>query len=453
MKIIIAGAGRVGKYLVERLSPEGHDIVVIDQKSKILDSLTSQFDISVVKGSSSSIETLKTAGVEQADIIIAATDSDEVNLLTGVVADNLNQKAHKVARIKSLSSDESNIPSNISLIFDRFINPSFEAAAYLIRLLEVPGASEVHDFASGRVRVVAISLSDEAPIVGKKLREMAAGNILRNMLVVAIAREGEIIVPRGEDEIHAGDLLYIATEPGRTEDLFTSLGLAQKEVKSVMISGAGRLSSILARMLVEKDVKVKVIEEDAELSERLAHEVSDALVLNGSPTDQDLLKHEGVAEVDAFIGASSNDEDNILTALLAKKLGASTVGAVVNTLSYLSFVGKIGIDLVASTNIATASSILKFVRRGLVSSVFSIRDGSAEVIEIIATRGSKIVARPLKELKLPQGVLVAAVVNDESVSIATGETVIEENDRVIIFSLRESLVKLEKLLDVKVTVF
>lgn len=446
MKIVIVGAGSVGTYLVERLSGENHDIVVIDQKEEVLELLASTYDIQTVHGSASAVQSLTDAQVDKASIIVAATDSDETNLISCLLADSLNQNIKKIARVREIVTDHTGLSTRIADVFDHFINPDLEAVAILLRLIEVPGAVEVMEFGGGRVWVVGVVLEEDTKVIGRPLRDLPQEYETSSMLIVAIARDGHLIVPRGDDVLKAGDEVYVAAKADRVDAIFAILGRARQPIASVMIAGCTQLSQKLADELSKRGVKVKLIERETNQCEGLAERLNDVLVLNGDATDQELLREEGVADIDLFVGAGKDEEENILAALLAKRMGARVAAVVVNKSSYLTLVPEIGVDVVVSPNIAAASSMLRFVRGGRISTAVSTRDDSAEVLEIVADAGSKIVGIPLRDLKLPAGVIALAVMSDELVRIPKGETVISPGDRVIFFANRKALPKLQKIL-------
>ena len=286
LKIVIVGAGSVGTYLVERLSGENHDIVVIDHDDEVLDILGKSFDIQTVHGSASAMQSLSEAQVHSADIIIAATDSDETNLISCLLADSINENIKKIARVREIVTDHTGISNRIANVFDHFINPDSEAVAILLRLVEVPGAVEVMEFGGGRVWVVGVVLGNETKVIGRALRDLPQEYETSNMLIVAIARDGQIIVPRGDDVLQAGDEVYVAARADRVDSIFAILGRTRDPISSVMIAGCTQLSRKLADELSQRGVKVKLIERDAKQCEVLSQSLNDVLILHGDGTDQ-----------------------------------------------------------------------------------------------------------------------------------------------------------------------
>lgn len=446
MKIIIAGAGSIGKYLVSRLSTEDHSLVVIDTNKEILDDLSSQFDISCIRGNAVSLKTLKEVGVANADMIIAATNSDEANLISGILAKNENPKIKNIARVRSLDADEGHLSEQIKDLFEHFINPDTEAASFLLKSFQVPGASEVIDLVGSKVRLVGLTVPTTSQIVGMKLKELSNFENAEKLLVVAIIRDGELIVPRGEHSVLAGDNVYVASKPEYTSSIFEIVGSDTKPFQSVIIWGGTRIGKRLSQDLNNLGCKVKLIEANAERCKELAEELSGVLVLNGNGTDSELLLEERIEDADCFVAVTEDDEDNILSVILAKKLGARNGALTLSNVDYLNMSASLGIDFAVSPRIAAASLIVKHVRSVFVSSVVSIRDDSAEILEVKAEPGSSIVGKAIKEVDLPSSCLIVAVSSGDSVSVANGDTVIKENDEIVIFANRKGLAALEKFL-------
>ena len=446
MRIVICGAGSVGQYLVERLIQERHDIVVIDTNEKILENISSDYDVQAVRGNASSLKILKKAGVSSADVFIAVTDSDETNLITCLLADSLTSNLRKIARVRELTADNANLSETIAGVFDHFSNPDFEAVSMLSRLIDLPGAVEVMEFAQRRLLVVGIMLEESSQLNGCRLRELPQRVDMSNLLVAAITRGGHLIVPRGEDRLASGDELYVVVPTKRVSSIYQLMSEPPKSIQSVIMFGYSPISRSLAKELSKKGVRVRLIEQDEELCEEAAAELTDVLVLRGDGTDQELLQNEGVADCDLFIGASDDQEENILAALLAKRLESRRAAVITTKSSYLKLVPELGIDIVVNPHIAAASSILRFVREGSVSTIVSTRDDSAEVLEVKIPVSSKLASKPLKDISLPPGVIVAAKLEDGEVIIPKGDTVLNPGERVIFFASRATLPKLQKLL-------
>lgn len=445
MQIVVVGAGSVGMYLIERLAVEGHDITVIDTEEKILERIASELDVQIVNGSGSSLRDLRKAGVSGTDVFIAVTDSDETNLIACLLADSLSGDVRKIARVRELTADDGNLSEAIAGVFDHFSNPDFEAVQVVSRLVEIPGAVEVMEFGDRRLLVIGMVLHENSQLNGCRLRELPERVDASDLLVAAIAREGQLIVPRGEDRLVKGDELYVVVPSDRLAAIYQLVGEDPEQIKSVMLHGCSQFSMRLAKVLAEKGLRVRLIERDERLCNEAAEELHGVLVLCGDGTDQELLQDEQVDTCDLFIGSGSDEEESILAALLAKKLGAKRAAVITTKASYLKLVPELGIDIVVNPHIAAASSILRFVRAGSISTIVSTRDDSAEVLEVEVTSRSKLVGLPLKDMTLPEGVIVVARIRETEVVIPKGDTDFLEGDRVIFFSSRAALPKLQKL--------
>ena len=453
MRIVIAGAGNIGYYLTERLVSEGHDIVVIDQRENVLRELTSHFDIRGVLGTASSLDNLVAAGMKSADIFIVATTSDETNLLACLLADALNERVRKICRVHELVTDESGLPPRLSAVVDQFINPDKEASANILRLFELPGAVDVIDFADGQLKIVGVDLSSSDSVIGKPLREFAEMRRDESMLVVAIVRDGSLIVPGGDDVFRNNDVVYVACKPQKVNAIFQILGSEPRSIDKVMIWGTSAVARGVASELVKREVSVKLIAPEEEVAEQLAAQMHNALIIQGDATDPDLLREEVIEEVDLFLAATGHDEDNILSALLAKRFGCRRGAVVVDKVHYLTLAPDIGVDIVVNPRIAAASSILKYVRGSSISSAFSTRDDTAEILEIEIQHNSKIAGKAIKDLPLPKDIIIAAILTEDSVVIPAGMDVISVGDRVVIFAKRSAMPKVEKLLQVHFSLF
>lgn len=446
MHVILAGAGNVGRYLTERLVAEDQDVVVVDERADVLEELSSAFDISAVLGSASAYKSLKRAGIERADIFLAATNSDETNLLSCLIARSVNPKTKILARVKDLVTDESGLTPGIIDSIDEFINPDNEASNFFLDVLDSPGTCDTASFAGGKVRLTGIKLTANMTVASKPIKELTSLQSSCSMLVVAIVRDGHLIVARGDDVLQEGDIIYIASEPENVKLILEALGVEQAPVQKVLIWGSTEVAARVAIGLQQKGVNVKVIISEKQRCEYFAGRLNGILVLEGEGTDQELLVEEGVADCDAFVAATDHDEDNILSALLADRLGASTTGVVLDKFEYESLVPNLGIPLVVNPRLVAASSILKFVRGQGIATVFAMRDKSAEILEVTVAAKSKICNRPLKDAKLPHGVNVLAVVRDEEVVIPRGMNIIEEGDTVLVFAKKEVVPKVARYL-------
>jgi trk system potassium uptake protein TrkA len=319
-------------------------------------------------------------------------------------------------------------------------------------LADTPGTSDVLEFADGRVKLIGIKVDADNPIAGKRLMEMSPQEG-EKILVAAVYRKEDVIVPRGDTRIKAGDTLFIVTLPGNVRQLLKRLGKKDEHTKRVLVSGGGRMGECVARRLSSRGIGTKIIEGNRHRCEELAEALDKVVVLHGEGTDQRLLAEEGVRDVDMFISAAEDEEENVLTALLAKRLGAKRVVSLVDTTEYIPLASTIGVDVVLSPMLSAVSTILQFIRQGKVLSVSTLREELVEAIEFIAMETSEIVGKPLREVSIPKGALVGSIVRGEEVIIPHGDTVIQDGDRVILFARPDVVPRIEKAVKVSLEYF
>ncbi|RJO66442.1 MAG: Trk system potassium transporter TrkA [Myxococcales bacterium] len=449
MKIIIIGAGEVGFSIAETLCKENKSVVLIDNDAERLRQIEEQLDAQLICGSGSSPETLLQAGISQAGMVIAVSDQDEVNLVACFVAQHYSPGSVKIARLRNPEFlDHPDVFRGLR--FDLFINPEREAAEKLLKLIQMPQAMDLIPFAEGKVWLAGFHLQPASPIVGMKLfglRDVVPGYA---PLAAAIYRGKELIIPRGADTLHAGDVAYFAVAPDDMQKTLRLVGKKGRPVERVMIYGGDSTGWYLARELEkQKDVEIKFIEEDEARCAWLAERLNRVTVLHGEGMDSDLLLEENIAKMDVFVAVSKDPENNVLAALLAKSLGARYSMILSNRPDYAALVPSLGIDAAVSPHLAAVSRILRFLRHGRVAAVESIRQGRAEGIEFVAQESSPCAGKTLKDLDFPEGALMIAVVRGEQVIIPTGQTTIMAEDRVVVFCDRRAVAKVEKLFSPK----
>jgi trk system potassium uptake protein TrkA len=452
LKIIIVGAGEVGYHIAQKLSEENQEVFLIDKDSEKIRRITENLDVQALLGSGTSPERLRTSGVKEADMLIAATDSDEVNLFACLLAKNLNPYILKVARVRSPEYlEEKELFSQDFLGVDRIINPVTAMVEQIRSLMTVPGASDVVDFENGRVRLIGITVKSDSPFAGRQLSSFKGTE--GKVLVGAIVRGEQVFIPRGEDIIRADDLVYLV---GKGDVLPYEFGFFREGEKNggrVIIVGGGVTGTALALALERTNMNVKVIEQDAQKCTALSERLKRAIVLHGDGTDKDLLQEENIRGVDFMVAVTGDEEDNVLISLLAKGLGAKKTITRINKLSYIPLVSAIGIDTVVSTRLSAVRAILQYIRRGRIISVAPLKGEHAEAIEAEALETSDIVNVPLSRVKFPKGALVGAIVRGEEIIIPRGDSIIRPKDRLIILALQNVVPKLEKLLTVKLDFF
>ena len=450
---MIIGAGGVGHYLASRLSIENQDVVVIDRDPESMRRLES-LDVQTILGTGSSPEVLEEAGVRSAAMVVAVTDSDEVNMIACLFANALNPAATKIARIRDKAMTHfPHVLEKDFLDLSLVINPEQEVAKTVLRLLEVPGASDVVDLADGLIKLIGVRVAARAPLAGKKLADLADLPQAEHFLIAAISRGEKLIIPRGPDMILPADLVYLIVEPSVLAEVMELLGNGFSPLHRVTVVGGGSLGYTLASALDEMPVQTRIIERDPERCRFLAENLNKVIVLQGDGTDRDLLEEEHIADTDAFVVLTNDEEENILMALLGQQMGVRLTITRISKLSYLPLVSAIGLERVVSPRISAANAILQYIRRGKIISVTQIQGEEAEAIEFVALETSEIVHRPLNQLNLPAGTIIGAIVRQEKMIVPKGETVVLPGDRVVILSRREAVSKVEKALTVKLSHF
>ena len=449
MKILIIGAGQLGYHTAEKLAREQNDVTIIEKDEMRSRYLLEHLDVQVVTGSGSSPDVLKYAGVEDADFLVAVTDSDEVNMVACLIAAAQAKTPRKIARIRnSQLLNHSRVFGQDFLNVDYSINPDEEVVAEIERLLEIPGSTDIANFCRSKVSVVGFRIPEESPIVGPTLSELwTKGTTKNKLLLAAIERDQKTIVPDGSLSLRSGDIAFVVHPSSRLEEIYPVIGLQPTPVKLVMISGATRIGVDLAeRLQKDPSLTVKLIDPDRAKCTVLAERLDRTLVLCADPHNEDVLKEENIDCCDAFIACGAEDDTNVLISLLAKGLGARRVITMVNQVRYVSLVQAVGEHVALCPKLIAVSQIVQFIRRGKVVSLATFGDDEAEAMEVVALEGSKLIDTPLNQLKLPRGVIVGAIMSHDQMVIPNGETVINAGDRIVFFVQTAVRTKLEKLL-------
>ena len=455
MKIIILGAGQVGSSVAANLCSEANDITVIDRNPAVLRNLQERLDLKTVNGSGSHPSVLDQAGARDADMIIAVTNSDETNMVACQVAYTVFHTPMKIARVRNneyLSSDR--LFALEAMPVDVLISPEQVVTEYIARLIDFPGALQVLDFAGGRVQMVAVKMTEQSVIAGKKIGDIAAHMPKIEFRIVSIFRGGQAIIPDGHTEIRADDEVFIIGAPKHIRSLLKSTRQTDKPVKRIIIAGGGNIGRRLAKLL-EGRYQVKVIELSGEKAQKAAEELNKAIVLNGDAADEELLIEENIDDTDVFCALTNADEANIISCMLAKRLGAHKVMALINRAAYVDLVQSDVIDIAISPQQATIGSLLAHIRKGDVVVVHSLRRGAAEAIEAIAhgdRTTSNVVGRSIEEIPLPPDTSIGAIVRDDKVIIAHHDTVITSEDHVILLvGDKKRVPEVERLFQVRIT--
>jgi len=443
MKIIIAGMGAIGMHMTKMLSDGTHEIVVIDKKEEMLQEVSTHYDVMTVHGSATSFADLKEAGIKRTDLFVALTHTVEINITACMLAKQLGAKK-TIARI---DTQEYLLPLNKSHFYnmgiDSLIYPQKLAAREIINLLNETGTSEVFNFYGDKLSLFVIKLENDAPIIGKNLSEVAINKKNLVFRAVALARDGKTHIPRPEEIFCAGDLVYVITNQKGISQMMEFAGTKRLACNNIMILGGSQIGVRTAHAL-EKNSNIKLIEFDKNKSKELANYLSNSLVINADGRDMDTLKEEGLGMMDVFISVTGNDELNILSCIQAKNMGVKKAIASVENIDYLHLAESMGIDAIINKKLIAASYILRFTMTAEVPSFLCLTGSDAEVLEFVVKHESKITKGSLSEIDFPKDAVIGGVIRDRSSFIATGETCIQPQDRVVVFALPSALKKVDK---------
>ena len=457
MKILILGAGQVGSSVAVNLASEANDITVVDEDSATLQDLQDRLDIRTVIGHASYPEVLAQAGADDADMVIAVTRNDETNMIACQVAYTLFHTPTKIARVRSVEYlKHARLFAQEAIPVDVLISPEQLVTDYIQRLIENPGALQVLDFAEGRVQLVAVHAYYGGPLVGHELRDLKEHMPGIEARVASIYRQGMPIKPEGDTIIEADDEVFFVAAARHIRAVMGELRKMDKPVKRVILAGGGNIGMRLA-CAIESRYQLKIIERNPDRARMLSETLGRAIVLLGDAADEELLLEENIENTDVFCALTNDEEANILSGMLAKRLGARKVMSLINRASYVNLVQSGSIDVAISPQQATIGSLLTHVRRGDVVMVHSLRRGAAEAIEAVAHgdhSSSKVVGRAIEEIKLPKGTTIGAIVRGDEVIIAHHDTVINTDDHVVLFLADKNCIQeVERLFQVGVTFF
>ena len=452
MRVIIIGAGEVGYHIAKKLSDEKKDVVLIDTDPGKIRRIGEHLDVQALLGSGTSPQMLRTAGIQEAKLLVAATDSDEVNLIACLLARSLNRYAVKIARVRNQEYlQEQSLFSQDVLGVDLIINTQNMMVKTILDLIEIPGASEVIDFVDGAVKLVSVLISQDSPLAGKTLREL--GTHSRNLLIGAIVRGHRIIIPSGKDTIHPLDLIYLVVKKSDVSTTLAHLNMPTQPMKNIIVVGAGGTGMAVAQALDKPNLNVRLIDQDGEKCKSAAVLLDHVIPIKGDGTDRDLLHEENAGDMDLIIALTGDEECNVLISLLGKELGTRRTITRVSKLSYMHIVSAIGLDTVINPRMSAARAILQHLRQGRILSVAPLREEQAEAIEAEALETSDIVNTPLSELNFPSGAILGAIVRGDEIIIPRGNTVVLPHDHLIIFAMQQVVSQIESLLTVKLEYF
>jgi len=447
MRVIIVGAGEVGYHLAERLSQENQDVVIVEADPEGAERASELLDVMTVVGNGASIPVLEKAGIRGARILMAVTSQDEVNLISCLAATRLGVD-YTIARVSNPDYYAAgSVLSRERLGIDLMINPEREAAMEAFQLLQSAAATDVAIFAGGKVQLVGLVVRDGAPVAGKSVARLAAELKEFHFVLVAIVRDGETTIPDGSSRIESGDHIYVLSPTSEVASIPPLAGYEPFHLKRVMIAGGSAEGLYLAEMLEEHGIECTILDNDRRRCLELSEALPKSLVLHGDATDTELLEMEGVSGLDGYVAATGHDETNLLSGLVAKSIGARKVVSLIEKFDYLPLVAKVGLDAAVSPRMSAVNAILRYVRRGRVMTVATLKGSEAEAIEFKVVRESPIANKLISELSFPPGGIIGTIIRGDTILMPRGDTVVLPGDEVIVFALPDALSEIEKLFD------
>ena len=438
MNIIIAGCGKVGRALAEQLSREKHDITVIDRKPEAIQQITNIADVRGVVGNGASYEIQMDAGIDTADLMIAVTDADEVNLLCCLIAKKAGG-CQTIARVRNpvYHHEIHHIKDELGL--SMVINPEWAAAMEMARLLRFPSAIDIDTFANGRIELLRFQLEEQNPLCNNKIKDLHMLSRCE-VLICIVERGNEVLIPSGEVELKTGDMISVVASPVNASRFFKTIGIETNQVKNTMIIGGGKISFYLAKRLLEMGIQVKIIEKDRDACERLCEILPKAMIINGDGTDRELLAEEGLAKAEGFAALTNMDEENVMLALYAKSMSKAKKITKVNRNTFDTIIGSLNIGSLIYPKHITSETILQYVRAmqnsigSNVETLYRLVDGNAEALEFVIKGKSEVTDIPLQELQLKPHILVCAINRKGKIIIPKGQDCIQEGDSVVIIT-------------------
>ena len=458
MRVIICGAGQVGYGIAERLAAERNDVSVIDTSPELIRAIRDTLDVRGFVGHGAHPDLLAAAGAEQADMIIAVTLYDEVNMVACQVAHSLFNVPTKIARIRAqsyLQSHYMDLFSRDHMPIDVIISPELEVGEMVLRRIALPGATDVVRFADSNIVMIAIECLEECPVINTPLAQLSELFPDLPSTVVGVLRNGRLFIPHSADQLIAGDLAYVVTTKEQVRRTLGLFGHEEQEATKIVIAGGGNIGLYVARTIEQRKSKsrVKIIEQGRERAVAIADELRRTVVLNGSALDQKLLMEADVPEADLMVALTNDDQVNILSSVMAKRLGCKASLTLINNPTYQDFVKTLGIDAHVNPRNVTISKVLQHVRRGRIRAVHSVQQGVAEVIEAEALETSPLVGPELRELDLPPGMRIGAIYRDGEVIKPNGDLHIKPKDRVVIFAMQNTVKQVEQMFRVSLEFF
>ncbi|MCB0194289.1 MAG: Trk system potassium transporter TrkA [Anaerolineae bacterium] len=444
MKIIIAGAGEVGFYLSRMLSQEDHDITVIDTNPEVLGLVEAHTDVITIQGSATSIKTLRDAGVASADMLIAVTQLEEINMLSATIGKQLGVRT-TIARVENSEFLEDKCAVNFGALgIDSMIYPSELAMNEIVWLIKRATARNAFEFEGGKLTLLELTVTESAPVVNKTIIEIARTYSHLNFRIVAVVRNQQTIIPTGDNSLRRHDLIFIITDTAAIDEIIAFTGHEKIKIKSIMILGGSKLGFKTAQRLGH-DYQVKLIEIDRDKCNLLAGQLNKTMVLHGDGRNIDLLVEEGIESMDAFIAVTGDTETNILSSLSAKKMGVKKTIALVENMGYLYLTQTLGIDTVINQKLIAASHIFSFIRKGEIVLLMNLSDADAEIVEYVVKPHTRITQGAVKDMVgFPKGAIIGGVIRGEQSFITVGDSELKPDDRVVVFSKPEAIHEVEK---------
>jgi len=445
MKIIIVGAGIIGWNLADSLSRENHEVYLIELNPDVAARVDEKIDAKVIVGRGSDPDVLQQAGVHDADLVIAVTNADEINLVVCFLSARFGAK-RRIARVRSESLLQA-VKSfrDQQFAIEEFINPEEVAAHDIIRVVKTPGAREVADFAEGRILLRSFNLPASSTFCGHRMDDLRTEDFPWPFLIVAIIRDGEVIIPTGATVLEASDRIYALLPKDSLGEFLTFIDPDTRQMRKVIICGATHIGEIVARELSETINDIVLIEEDGDLAEQFAGRLNSVRVIKGSAAESAILKEAGIEAADAFIASTPNDHSNLVSAVLAKKMGAKTTIITTQQPDYLSIIDAMDINVVINPRLRAVDQILRLVRGKGIRSVINLLDCDCEALEFVPEENSAVTRAPLKELSFPKNSIVGAILRDKDVFLANGNTQIRSGERVVVFCQDKSVKKMQDL--------
>ena len=457
MRVIVCGAGRVGVGIARRLAGEQNEVTVIDQSKELIRTVAERLDVRGVVGHASFPETLEEAGAREADMIIAVTYADEVNMVACQIAHTLFNVPTKIARVRAqeyLDATYSDLFSRNHLPIDVIISPEREVSESIMQRLATPGAFEVKTFADGRIWAVGIRLREDCPVINTPLRQVAELFPDLKITIVGIKRNGKMWRAHSTDILDSGDEIFFIADRSDVPRALEIMGVAAQRARRVILIGGGNVGLFVAKGLEKLgSMKIRLIERDRKRAEFVAEELERTVVLQGDGLDRSILREAGVADTETVVAITDNDQVNVLSSVVAKREGARRALALINDQDYGPVSEAVGIDRFVDPRSTTISTILQHIRRGRIKGVFSLSDGQAELIDAIALETSPLVGKPLRDAVLPDGVMIGAVFRGDEVIMPSGESVIDAGDRVVLMAMREDVKAVEQMFRVSIEYF